>query len=429
MALEASGIKRQKIKIKKIFDDHWEKFWPENKEKYPKEMHESIEEAVEKMLGCGDYKNGYVVYRCTSCGQGEVKIAFSCKGRFCPRCGKVYIDRWVEKTLETIVEREHRHIYFTIPDSLYRFFYWNRELLKEMSDLAAETIQEVMQKYLERKGEKVIPMPGIITVVHTFSRNMKYKPHVHALLAIGAIDKENKEWVEFPYLPFKWIHKVWQYKILTMLQEKYKEKWAKEIFDACWQKYKQGFVVELRDPLVNARKAAQYIGRYLGRPAIAEHRIISYDGENVTFCYKDLKSGEIKDETLSAKEFIGRLIMHIPKKHFQMVSRYGFYARCISEVVKEVLKKIKRCVQQVFAFVVKGEKKSWRDRIIEAFHKDPIKCPYCGDEMEIWQIWDPKYGLIYDFIRDDTVKSEKASPEKVKEENSSGYYQLCMPFM
>ena len=33
----------------------------------------------------------------------------------------------------------------------------------------------------------------------------------------------------------------------------------------------------------SARGAARYIGRYLARPAVAKYKILSYDGENVTF--------------------------------------------------------------------------------------------------------------------------------------------------
>jgi hypothetical protein len=37
----------------------------------------------------------------------------------------------------------------------------------------------------------------------------------------------------------------------------------------------------------DAKGAAKYIGRYLARPAIAEYRIVSYDGETVHFGMND----------------------------------------------------------------------------------------------------------------------------------------------
>ena len=59
MILPSEPIKRQKVKIKAIFQDHWKEFWKSSKKKYPKDMHDSIKEAVEKMSGCGEYENGY----------------------------------------------------------------------------------------------------------------------------------------------------------------------------------------------------------------------------------------------------------------------------------------------------------------------------------------------------------------------------------
>jgi hypothetical protein len=84
----------------------------------------------------------------------------------------------------------------------------------------------------------------------------------------------------------------------------------------------------------DAQKAAKYVGRYIARPAIAESRIQGYDGKTVAFSSEDHETGETKLETLletlSVLQFIGRLIMHIPQKGYQMVKRYGLYARHIS---------------------------------------------------------------------------------------------------
>ncbi len=45
-------------------------------------------------------------------------------------------------------------------------------------------------------------------------------------------------------------------------------------------------------------------------------------------------------------------------------------------------------------------KRSWRDEIKRTFHYDPLKCPNCGTEMELVEIWfegyvyEPKIGEI-----------------------------------
>ncbi len=82
-------------------------------------------------------------------------------------------------------------------------------------------------------------------------------------------------------------------------------------------------------------RAAQYIVRYFARPGIAEYRIISYDGEIVKFWYEDHTTGEIVESELPALDFIGKLIMHIPKKYFKIVRRYGLYRRDLNKLSKK----------------------------------------------------------------------------------------------
>ena len=76
---------RTKVKIKKIFlhNDNWKHFKTDYlPRKVPKEMIGNIVEQVEKMLGCGDPRNGYSLYRCVDCGEEHI-VGFSCKNCFC----------------------------------------------------------------------------------------------------------------------------------------------------------------------------------------------------------------------------------------------------------------------------------------------------------------------------------------------------------
>jgi hypothetical protein len=36
------------------------------------------------------------------------------------------------------------------------------------------------------------------------------------------------------------------------------------------------------------------------------------------------------------------------------------------------------------------------ERYIELSSRDPFLCCYCGNEMILWAIWHPKYGMLYD---------------------------------
>ncbi len=66
-----------KIKIKKIFADHWSAFLPKCTARIPDNMLSSVKEAVEKMLGCGNINIGHRYYLCTHCGKHYKKVGFT----------------------------------------------------------------------------------------------------------------------------------------------------------------------------------------------------------------------------------------------------------------------------------------------------------------------------------------------------------------
>jgi hypothetical protein len=41
-------------------------------------------------------------------------------------------------------------------------------------------------------------------------------------------------------------------------------------------------------------------------------------------------------------------------------------------------------------------KKSWKERVIESFERNPLLCNKCGTEKFLWKIWHEDYGVIYD---------------------------------
>ena len=80
----------------------------------------------------------------------------------------------------------------------------------------------------------------------------------------------------------------------------------------------------------------KYVGRYIRHPAVAESRIISYDGQEVVFWYEG--DNKIKHYvTMSADEFIYAVIDHIPDKQFKTIRHYGVYSRGIKRKLKRLL--------------------------------------------------------------------------------------------
>lgn len=148
---------------------------------YPESVRKSIEETVQKAMKCGRRDLGFALYECKGCKEGEpepVYVCFTCKSRFCHGCGKKYTDEWTEKQVEQILNVPHRHTVFTVPKELRRVFFNDRSKLNELS----QEVAKVFQYYYRRMNKSREYEVGVITVIHTFGRDLKFNPHIHALV-------------------------------------------------------------------------------------------------------------------------------------------------------------------------------------------------------------------------------------------------------
>ena len=76
----------------------------------------------------------------------------------------------------------------------------------------------------------------------------------------------------------------------------------------------------------NTQNSIKYICRYLVRPPIASSRIDSCDGRTVIIHYYRHEDNKTVSENTLAIDFIKKLIVHIPEKHYKMVRYFGFYS-------------------------------------------------------------------------------------------------------
>lgn len=86
----------EKITVKDILKGNYNNFKNKYWNKVPKDIRKHIDAAVSKILRCSDINYGFAEYRCEICGE-STKVPFTCKSKFCNRCGKVYTMKWAEK--------------------------------------------------------------------------------------------------------------------------------------------------------------------------------------------------------------------------------------------------------------------------------------------------------------------------------------------
>ena len=154
----------KKSKIKLILKDNWLAFL----KIYGKKVRKNVKKEVEKVLACGDLSKGYIEFICDSCKESK-KVGFSCKSRFCTSFGKVYTDNRIDNMLGNLINVKHRHIVFTIPEELRKFFGMNRQRLRILPKCEAKAVTSWMHSL--NKSQQFIP--GIVIVIHTFGRDLK----------------------------------------------------------------------------------------------------------------------------------------------------------------------------------------------------------------------------------------------------------------
>jgi hypothetical protein len=384
-----------KTEFKKIFLEYWEDF----KRNHPGYDNAYYQEIIDKMLGCGDARNGYTEYRCITCGGGIKRIPFTCKSSFCLSCGKVYSDSAVSKVSKMLHPGvTYRHVVLTVPEQLRQVFYKNRKgrrLYAALMRVGYQCLEDIVS-VVRKQSVKI----GAIVVLHTHGRSGSYNPHIHIIVTDGGINQEEKKWINLDYFPYEILHKKWQYYLLKMLKEQLGESVKKQV-DVLCKSYPKGFVghVSKGKAPEYSQGLAKYLAKYVASPPISARRLIKYDGDTVTYRYKDHKTKRHKVETIAIDTFIGRMIQHVLPKGFQRIRYYGLQAtKTFSrwcETIKEGLQKIGKVVKGAYHIIAL---KNYRNRHIEAIGRDPLSCSECQSVLTLWKIWHPKYGLLYDLI-------------------------------
>lgn len=169
--------------------------------------------------------------------------------------------------------------------------------------------------------------------------------------------------------------------ILLDKMEKYFGSSFKATKNKMYLDYPNGFYVnnKLEDDGYNFNSLEdliRYVTRYCARPAMAESRILNYDGENVTFFYSDHKNEEYHEETNSTFEFITKLLQHILPSNFKSIRNYGFYSKN-SHLCDKMITIISNEKAKAKRQLIK-----WTNSILLSFNRIPIMCPNCGILMD-----------------------------------------------
>src|SRR5262245_17488969 len=184
-----------------------------------------------------------------------------------------------------------------------------------------------------------------------------------------------------------------------MLRQTLKTETVNQLVDTGFHKYPNGLVSNVQKGQVPSQyqSVARSVAKYVVSPPISVRRIDRYDGHQVTYHYRSHRTERVEQETVEVDTFIGRMVQHTVSKGFKRIRYYGVQAT-------KTFAKVKVMIQTALAKVegvVKGAVKiitrlTYRQRYAQSTGRDPLRCPHCQSTMDVWYIWHPTCGVIYD---------------------------------
>lgn len=261
---------------------------------------------------------GGQVYRCTACD--ETDFAYhSCNHRACPRCGGRRSAAWTAKQEARLLPVPYFLVTFTVPAELRTAAAARPELFYDLLFAqSAAALQAVAARPRHLGGEL-----GMIGVLHTWGRQLQHHPHIHYIIPGGALSPDHKTWRPAragPWLlPGDAVAAAMRRGMESALRAAAPE-WHAQVPDACWR---EGWWVHLQ-PAGSGENVVRYLARYVQRTAISEERILAADDDTVRFAYTDHASGEGRDCTLTAGEFMRRYLQHVLPTGVHRVRYFGW---------------------------------------------------------------------------------------------------------
>lgn len=367
-----NNVSDRKIRfhIKDIFLDHWNDFL----NKFPTlNIRETVFYNVKRMIKCKTLDLGFEVFICPNCN--KEKFCFhTCKSRLCSSCGNKYNNERQTSIFSKLFKFKHRHIVWTIPKELRKYF---REDRKRLS-LLFKASQIVIESWFHDKYKKKNITPAFISILHTYGRSLIWNPHIHMILLEGGMNKDG--FITVNFFAYSAFRKRFMKVLLDLLEKEINTTEFKQLKRQLYRKLKDGFYVfsppskfKTIDGLI------KYVTRYVSRPVMAESRILDYDRTYVTFWYQRHTDNKIVIEKIHAYEFISRIIIHTPDKNQKYIRYYG----CYNESTKLITPKMKEIfrIHNKKSIELKRVINKWRLNIQISFNIDPLKCPNCDTIM------------------------------------------------
>jgi hypothetical protein len=273
---------------------------------------------LDDLVACRTAALGGHVQACDHCGARQYSY-HSCRNRHCPKCHGEQTQRWLDRQRARLLPCAYYLLTFTLPSDLRALARAHPKVVYGVLMRAAAAALLKLTADARYLGAR----PGVLAVLHTWTRALLSHPHVHMLVTAGGLRGADQIWVTPRHaaflVPGRALSRLFRGKVRAGLQ---KAGLLEQAPAALWR---QEWVVHVQHA-GTGEKVLEYLARYVFRIAIANSRLERFEDGQVTFRYRDGRTSLIRRCTLDAVAFLDRFLQHVLPPGFMKVRHYGLFS-------------------------------------------------------------------------------------------------------
>lgn len=298
---------------------------------------------LDAIAACGTVAAGVHVEACDACGDRRV-VPNTCGHRSCPHCQARERAAWVEARLAELLPVGFFHVVLTLPPELRRAASAFPAVVLDALLQASGDVIDCLGKDPRWLGAEV----GQLAILHTWTRDLRWHPHVHVIVTAGGWDSERGRWIDArrygrdrrPFLvPKDVLSAAFQRRLRRHLLRRARagafgdggalpelasaDALARHLARAS----RRPWVVRIEPPFGGPQQLVKYLGAYVNRAAVSASRI-AYDADTAQVIHTWSSNAEPTRQqttTYDPVAFLRAFAQHILPPRFHRIRFRGLW--------------------------------------------------------------------------------------------------------
>jgi hypothetical protein len=292
-------------------------YGPAYRQKYRDRLLPSHRRAMRAIEQCRTEALGGQVYTCAQCDQVQYRY-HSCRNRHCPKCQHAQTQAWLVRQQTLLLPVPYFLLTFTLPAALRPFARRQQRWFYDQLFRASAAATQQLARDPRFVGGQI----GLVGVLHTWTRDLRYHPHVHYLVPAGGLAADGQAWCAARrnfLLPVKALSRLFRGRFRQAAQA------LPDFGDIPTKVWTHPWVVHCK-PVGRGQAVLKYLAPYIYRVALSNRRLVKLEHDQVTFRYQVSQTRQTKCCTLPVDAFIHRFLQHVLPKGFVRVRYYGLFS-------------------------------------------------------------------------------------------------------